>query len=119
MLCWRWRGPSVVVLPITIMIRALGWNAFDVHHLRPLSTYSSPSRSIERLMFVASELATSGSVIPNEERISPSSSGRSQRSFCSGVPNWCSTSMFPVSGAEQLQASEARCERPSSSASGA
>ena len=70
-------------------------------------------------MLVASELATSGSVIANAERISPSSSGISQRSFCSAVPNWCSTSMLPVSGAEQLQASEAIGERPRISASGA
>ncbi|HEY4450028.1 MAG TPA: hypothetical protein VGN13_00355 [Solirubrobacteraceae bacterium] len=70
-------------------------------------------------MFVASELATSGSVIANDERISPSSSGVSQRSFCSGVANWCRTSMLPVSGAEQLQASEAIRERPRISASGA
>ena len=70
-------------------------------------------------MFVASELATSGSVIANAERISPSRSGASQRSFCSGEPNWCSTSMFPVSGAEQLHTSEAMCERPRISASGA
>ena len=70
-------------------------------------------------MFVASELATSGSVIAKEERISPSSSGCSQRSFCSAVAKWKSTSMLPVSGAEQLHASEAIGERPSSSASGA
>ena len=78
-----------------------------VHHLRPLSTYSSPSRSIRSWMFVASELATSGSVMANAERISPSSSGRSQRSFCSSVPNCVSTSMLPVSGALQLHASGA------------
>ena len=70
-------------------------------------------------MFVASELATAGSVIANAERISPSSSGASQRSFCSSVPNWASTSMFPVSGAEQLHASEAMWLRPMISASGA
>ena len=70
-------------------------------------------------MLVASELATSGSVIANAERISPSSSGVSQRSFCSGVPNWWSTSMLPVSGAEQLHASEAIRARPRISASGA
>ncbi len=36
-------------------------------------------------MFVASEEATSGSVIANGERISAFSSGCSQRLFCSGV----------------------------------
>ena len=70
-------------------------------------------------MFVASEEATSGSVMANAERISPSSSGRSQRSLCSSVPNSVRTSMFPVSGAEQLHASEAICDRPMTSANGA
>ena len=97
----------------------LGCRALLVHHLRPLRTYSSPSRSMRSEMFVASEEATAGSVMANAERISPSSSGASQRSFCSGEPNWCSTSMLPVSGAEQLQASEAMRVRPMISASGA
>ena len=70
-------------------------------------------------MFVASLDATSGSVMPNAERISPSSNGRSHTSCCSGVPNIVSTSMLPVSGAEQLHASEAIGERPMISASGA
>ena len=70
-------------------------------------------------MLVASEEATSGSVIANAERISPSSSGRSHSSFCSGDPNWVSTSMLPVSGALQLHASDAMNVRPMISASGA
>src|SRR5664280_3418061 len=71
-------------------------------------------------MFVASEEATSGSVMQNAERISPSSSGRSQRSCCSAVPNIASTSMLPVSGAEQFIASGASCGLcPLISASGA
>ena len=71
-------------------------------------------------MLVASEEATSGSVIENAERISPSSSGSNQRSFCSSVPNSDSSSMLPVSGAEQLIASGAiHGLRPVISASGA
>ena len=58
-------------------------------------------------MFIASLLATSGSVIAKPERISPASSGSSQRCFCSSVPKMCSTSMLPVSGAAQLSASGA------------
>ena len=62
----------------------------------------------------------SGSVIENAERISPSSSGSSHRSFCSAVPNSDSSSMLPVSGAEQLSASGAiHGLRPVISASGA
>ncbi len=90
-----------------------------VHHLRPFKTKSSPSRSIRSETFVASEEATSGSVIAKPERISPSSSGCSQRALCSSVPNWWSTSMLPVSGAEQLQTSAPIIVRPISSASGA
>ena len=56
------------------------------HHLRPFTTYSSPSLSMRALMLVASEEATSGSVIAKHDRISPLSKGSSQRSFCSGVP---------------------------------
>ena len=70
-------------------------------------------------MFVASDDATSGSVIAKAERISPSRSGRSQRSCCSGVPNWCKTSMLPVSGVLQLHASAAIFVRPMTSVSGA
>ena len=71
-------------------------------------------------MLVASDDATSGSVIANADRMLPSSSGVSHRSCCSGVPNIASTSMFPVSGAEQLRAGGARWPlRPVISASGA
>jgi hypothetical protein len=57
-----------------------------VHHFRPLTTYSPPSRVMLARMLVASDDATSGSVIAKHERISPASSGRSQRSFCSSDP---------------------------------
>ena len=67
-------------------------------------------------MLRASELARSGSVMPKHERISPSSSGSSHCFFCSGVPTRSSTSMFPVSGAEQFRHSEASGFLPSSAA---
>jgi hypothetical protein len=85
-----------------------------------LTTYSPPSRSIEVRMLRASLEATSGSVIANADRISPASSGASQRCFCSAVPNRCRISMLPVSGAAQLVASGASSgDQPVSSASGA
>ena len=59
--------------------RSRGLIAPDDHHLRPLMTYSSPSRVIRVAMLVASEEATSGSVMQNAERICPSSNGLSQR----------------------------------------
>ena len=37
-------------------------------------------------MFVASDEATPGSVMAKPERISPASSGFSQRSFCASLP---------------------------------
>ncbi len=70
-------------------------------------------------MLVASDDATAGSVMAKAERISPSRSGCSHSSCCSAVPNIARISMFPVSGAEQLQASEAIGDRPMISASGA
>ena len=76
--CCRWRGASGFVLPITMSTLQRGRMAPDENHLVPLRTYSSPSRSMRRPMLVASEDATSGSVIENAERISPSSSGDNQ-----------------------------------------
>ena len=113
-------APSGSVLPITMRIAQSGFIAPEMYHLRPVMTYSSPSRSIRVVMLVASEDATSGSVIANAERISPASSGSSHCFFCRSSPNWASTSMFPVSGAAQFVAVGARCgERPVISASGA
>src|SRR5437588_508319 len=48
--CWRCLSPSGAVLPITISSRQMGSIAPDDHHLRPLITYSSPSRSIRRAL---------------------------------------------------------------------
>ena len=71
-------------------------------------------------MLVASDEATSGSVIEKAERISPSSSGSSHVRCWSSVPNSDRSSMLPVSGAEQLIASGAiHGFRPVISASGA
>ena len=47
-------------------------------------------------------LPTCGSVIPKQDLISPLSNGTSHFCFCSSVPYLTSTSMLPVSGAEQL-----------------
>ena len=68
---------------------------------------------------MASEEATLGSVMAKAERILPSSSGWSHSFFCSGEPYRSIVSMFPVSGAEQLNASGAIGERPMISQSGA
>src|SRR4029077_10210095 len=95
-----------------IAILQRGSPAPDVHHLRPLMMYSLPSRTILDSIFVASDDATPGSVMAKHERISPARSGLSHRSFCSGVPYRASTSMLPVSGAEQLKTSGAIALRP-------
>lgn len=105
---------------MTMKIRHFGFMAPEMYHFRPLITYSSPSRSIRVAMLVASDEATSGSVIAKAERITPSSSGSSQVFFCCSVPKSLSTSMLPVSGAAQLSAGGARWRlRPVISASGA
>lgn len=69
-----------------IATRACGWPIPVDHHLRPFSTNSSPSGVAVARMLVASDEATSGSVMQNAERISPASSGASQRACCPGVP---------------------------------
>ena len=85
----------------------LGSPAPEVHHFSPLITYSSPSKTAVAAMLVASEEATPGSVIPKADLISPASKGLSHSSCCSLVPYLSKTSMLPVSGAEQLNTSDA------------
>ena len=105
---------------MTMKILQWGLRAPLDHHLRPVITYSSPSASMRVEIFVASEDATSGSVMQNAERMRPSSSGSSQSRCWSCVPNIARISMFPVSGAAQFSASGASVGlRPVISASGA
>src|SRR5947199_8939839 len=85
-LCWLCLGLSGLVLPIKMAILQRGSPAPDDHHLRPLITYSLPSRTMLDSMLVASEEATAGSVMAKHERISPASKGFNHRSLCSGVP---------------------------------
>src|SRR5580700_8152513 len=84
--CCLCAGADGSLLPIKIAILQRGSPAPEDHHFRPLTTYSLPSRRMLAEMFVASDEATSGSVIAKQDRISPASSGFSQFSFCSGVP---------------------------------
>ncbi len=86
MLCCECRGASGSVLPMMMKTLQRGSPAPEVHHLRPLITYSSPWRSMRVSMLVASDEATSGSVMAKAERISPSSSGLSQRALFSSEP---------------------------------
>ena len=88
------------------MISHLGSPAPEVHHFSPLITYSSPSRTAVEAIFVASEEATPGSVIPKADLISPSSNGFKYFSLCSSLPYLSRTSILPVSGAEQLNTSD-------------
>ena len=84
--CWVCRGAAGSVSPTTMKTWHRSPSAPELNHLRPLCTYSSPSRSIRRLMFVASEEAESASVMQNADRISPSSSGSSHRCSTSSEP---------------------------------
>ena len=70
-------------------------------------------------MLVASDEATFGSVIPKADLISPASNGSSHSLFCSSVPYLSITSIFPVSGAEQLKTSDAIPTVPINSDKGA
>jgi hypothetical protein len=85
MLCCAWVGASGLERPITISTSQRLSRIPEVHHLRPLMTYSSPSRRIFVWMFVASDDATAGSVMAKAERILPSSSGSSHFFFRSSL----------------------------------
>ena len=101
---------------IKIINLHLGSPAPEVHHFSPLITHSPLTSSAVASILVASEEATLGSVIPNADLISPPKRGFNQVSFCSSEPYLTSTSIFPVSGALQFIASEAKTVRPISSA---
>src|SRR3546814_14816021 len=76
--CWCLPA-SGSVLPMTMATLQRGSPAPEDHHLRQLMTYSSPpapdtdpgSRRISHWMLVASDEATAGSAIREEERHSP------------------------------------------------
>src|ERR1043165_6607548 len=79
-------------------------SADEVNHLCPLMTYASTSRTAVVPRWMGLEPANSGSVIEKQLRISPRTSGISQRAYWSPEP-WCiSNSMLPTSGAWQLKA---------------
>jgi hypothetical protein len=80
--CRPVRGASGRDTPTTITKAQAGCAAPVMYHLRPLITHSAPSRRRVAAMLVASDEATSGSVMPGQ-RTRPSSSGPSQRFFCS------------------------------------
>ena len=71
---------------------------FDVNHLCPLITYSSPSRSARVVSRVGSAPAF-GSVMENALRRRPSSSGSIHCFFCASFAPSASSSAFPESGA--------------------
>ncbi len=88
----------------TIAIATSAPTAPEVNHLCPLMTHSPSTSSARACRPVGSDPETSGSVMEKQERMSPSSSGRSHCSCCSGVPCSAMISALPVSGAEQLKA---------------
>ena len=72
---------------------------FDVNHLWPLITHSSPSRRAVVLIERGSEPALSGSVIEKPDSILPSVSGTSHFCFCSSVPYLSRIFWLPELGA--------------------
>ena len=115
MLCCLYLCASGSVLPMKMQILQRGSPAPDVHHLRPLMMQVSPSTSMRARILVASEDATSGSVMAKQDRISPERSGVSHASCWASVPYRQRTSILPVSGALQLNTSGAKGERPMTS----
>jgi hypothetical protein len=81
-----------------ITTRKSATDAFDVNHLWPLITHSSPSRTARVRSSVGSAPAP-GSVIENALRSLPSSSGCIQRAFWSSLPPTAMSSALPESGA--------------------
>jgi hypothetical protein len=93
--CWCGLAPGSVT---AITIRKSAIEPLEENHLCPLITYSFPSRSARVRGCVGSLPAVSGSVNENADLRYSASSGRSQRSFCSGVPAIARISEFPESG---------------------
>mmetsp|Transcript_19690 Transcript_19690/g.56469 ORF Transcript_19690/g.56469 Transcript_19690/m.56469 type:complete len:200 (+) Transcript_19690:2876-3475(+) len=107
--------------PRTIATLQRGSDAPLMYHLWPVTDTVRPSSlvAICVCMLVASDEAVWGSVIAKQDLICPLASGLSHLSFCCADPNLSSTSMLPVSGAEQLNTSGANAHQPVSSHTGA
>ena len=80
---------------------------FEVNHLCPLMTQSSPSRTASVSIERGSDPARSGSVIEKPDSISPSMSGRSHLRFCSSVPYLTRMLALPEFGAAIPKRAEA------------
>ena len=103
--CWRCRSATGSVLPMTMKIWQLGFIAPVIHHLRPLMTYSSPSRTIDS----ADVGGVGGGDVGlghRERRPDVAVQQRAAASAPSARPcrTCASTSMLPVSGAAQFSA---------------
>src|SRR5680860_173185 len=72
---------------------------FEVNHLWPLMTHSSPSRRAVVLIDRGSEPAWSGSVMEKPDSNTPSMSGMSHLRFCSSVPYLTRIVWLPELGA--------------------
>src|ERR1700722_19553760 len=84
--CCKWRDALGLVLPMTMKTLQRSARAPELNHLRPLSTYSSPSRSIESEMLVASDDEESSSVMQKALRISPANRGSSHWDLMASEP---------------------------------
>jgi hypothetical protein len=101
-------GTMIIELPwygwtsglVTAMtMRKSAADPFDVNHLWPLMTHSSPSRTARVSSNVGSDPAVSRSVIEKPLRSFPSSNGCIQRAFWSSLAPMASSSALPESGA--------------------
>ncbi len=93
----RGSSPSSVTRHMTMKKSAA--LPFEVNHLCPLITHSSPSRRAEVVRDRGSEPAFSGSVMEKPLCMVPSTRGSSQRRFCSSVPYFTRMVWLPEFGA--------------------
>src|SRR6476660_7082723 len=92
-------------------MRKSATDAFELNHLWPLITYSSPSSTARVANRVGSAPAP-GSVIEKQLRSSPRRSGCIHRSCCSSEPPIASSSALPESGALLPKIPGAKRHRP-------
>ena len=95
--CFVGSAPAATARHITMKKSAS--MPFEVNHLWPLITQSSPSSTAVVVRDRGSEPGFSGSVIEKPDSIVPSIKGNSHRSFCSSVPYLTRIDWFPEFGA--------------------
>ena len=98
-----------------MMIQVRAPSAPVISHLRPLMTYSLPSKIASVFSCPGSEPAPSGSVIANTDRCRPSMTGTRNSSAWASLAILDKMNMLPSSGAAQFIATGPRVDQPAAS----